>query len=84
MKEDKFYLICMVCLIAFCRIWGMFNAPAINNKVADEKVSVTEQQVQTKKQVEKPKAKFIGCGSSFSSQNSARFINGKSSVHYVA
>lgn len=63
MKENKFILICVVCLIVFCKFWMLFAEPWRNNPAASSTISVAEQTSTVKKSdnknVEVTEAKYV-------------------------
>ena len=87
MKEDKFILICAVCVLIFCKFWDLFTIDSMDTLIS-ENVFVTDgsyvPQKADKKTDNTPKISVVGCGSSFSSENSAKVVNGKSSTQYTA
>lgn len=63
MKENKFILICVVCLIVFCKFWMLFAEPW-RNPATSSTISVTEQTSTTvkkseNKNVEVSEAKYV-------------------------
>ncbi len=62
MKEDRFILICAVCLIIFCKFWMLFAEPW-RNLATSSTISVTEQTSTVKKSenknVEVTESKYV-------------------------
>lgn len=87
MKDDKFVLIFTVCLIIFCKFWGLFVNP-VTDSILTNTLSLTERQIDSvataKETTKKDEQLFVGCSSGFSASKYTETIDGKMDVRYKA